>query len=212
MTPNDAKELGFKIRELANANRADWKSALPWERGFSIRAHLLAFMVTAFAGIIAGNGERIERVKPSVTPAWQTSSGAYIEVTGTYIATGDASVVLRMADDARPLVLLWDNQSGFQIGGLPRDVAELNGAATQKTVAWKLSIRDVNRETQRVKLETQNAGTWQLLESKEMVARGLREWVEERDAVLTFGLAGDVTLDAANVRLFRAEGTLLLVK
>jgi hypothetical protein len=119
-----------------------------------------------------------------------------------------------MADEKRPLTLVWGSCDGWQMGGLPRDFLEMEGArprAPQTMVTWRLTIRGLKRDAQRVKLETQNAGTWQVALEKELAVPGLRDWISERDGVLIFGFAGEVGLASANVRILR-ESTLFLLK
>jgi len=176
---------------------------------------LFAFMmtgITAFSKTMQ-TGERIEYVTNNIPPAWNETSGAYIEISGSYSVIGDASVVLRIADESRPLVLAWGSNDGFQMGGLPRDVAELEGERSREpqTVAWRLIIRGLKRNAQHLKLETQNSGAWQVVLEKDMVVRRLQEWISEKDGVLIFGLAGEVELNSAHVRMVQGS-TLFILK
>ena len=92
----------------------------------------LAFMMTGVAALannIAEPGERIVHFTNSVPPVWQESPTAHIVAEGVYLATGDSSVVLRLADEKRPLAVVFGSNDGWQVGGgLPRDVVELEGA------------------------------------------------------------------------------------
>ena len=139
----------------------------------------LAFMMTGAAAFsqTTGAGERIERVTLEIPPAWIESSGVRIEVSGSYTATGDASVLMRLSEEKQPFILTWQSFDGFQMGsGLPRDVAELEGERPREpqTVAWRLIIR-LKRGAQHVKLEILNAGAWQKALEKDVVLTGLRE-------------------------------------
>ena len=154
-------------------------------------------------------GERIERVTGNTE--WTDLDGAYVEVTARYIASGDSSVVLRMADESRPLTLTWGYFDGFQLGGLPRDFAAIGGNAPQPDVSFKLTIRGLKRPRQRIKVETLEAGTWRVVQEKDAQVRGLKEWISEKEGVLVFGLAGEVLLADVSVKMVK-ERTLFLVR
>ena len=184
----------------------------------------LAFMMTgtaAFSEILVGGfsstgaGERIERVTGNTPPVWTESEGAWIEITGRYVATGDASVILRLADENRPLSLVWSSLDGWQLlkpGALPQDLMEGGCPHPPQTdVTWRLIIRGLKRPQQRVRLETLQAEKFQPLVEKDVQVRGLQEWISEKDGVLVFGLAGGVLLADVSVKIIK-ERTLFLVK
>jgi hypothetical protein len=151
---------------------------------------------------------------PNTLPAWIGSDGAHIEVKGSYAATGDASVVLRVGDGNRPLTVVWGSLDGWQMGGLPRDFAEAGGGEPQTEAVWRVTIRGLRREAQRVKLETLDAGTgkWGVAVEKDAAVEGLENWLAERDGVLVFGFAGEAGLaSGASVRMVR-ESSLFLIK
>ena len=170
--------------------------------------------VGGFAG--TGYGERVEQVEPLALPAWLEEFGTRLEISGTFIqtATGEGSVVVRLLDNERPLVVAWHGATGFQLiapGGLPQNTPAVSTPSGTQTVVWRLRIHALQRSEQRLVLETQKTdNTWQVLIERKMSLHAVREWVES-GAVLTVGIAGPVALDNAGVRLFR-EGTLLLVK
>jgi hypothetical protein len=118
-----------------------------------------------------------------------------------------------VGDEKRPLTLVFGSLDGWRIGGLPRDFAEVKGELHREpqTVTWRVIIRGLSRDVKRVKLETQNAGMWQVVHEKDMVLPGLKNWISERDGELVFGFAGEVELADANVRIVR-DGTLFLAR
>ena len=163
-----------------------------------------------------GAGERMEQIVGVASPALGELNGVCVEISGRYIATADASAVLRvMTQDNRPLTLTWGYYDDFQIGGLPRDFVEMEGArprAPQTDVTWKLTIRGLKRSSQRVKLETMTAGKWVFVLEKEMALPNLRrQLANSEDITAVVGLAGAVSIENAKIRVFR-EGSLLILR
>jgi hypothetical protein len=157
-------------------------------------------------------GERIVRVMNNTT--W-LEEASVVEISASYVFTGDASVVLRLGDEPKPINLTWGSDDGFQLlQSLPHDFSELEGERPREpqATAWRLRFRQLKRPLQIVKLETFDAGAWQVaLETEIAAAQCLQHWVAEQNSVLIFGLAGEVLLEAASVDVYR-DGSLLLVR
>ena len=181
-------------------------------------AGTMAWANVIHVGGFAGNGvgERVEQVEPLALSAWREEFGTRLEITGTFVqtATGEGSVVVRLLDNNRPLIVAWHGATGFQLaapGRLPYNTPAVSTPSGTQTVVWRLRIHALHRSEQRLVLETQKMdNTWQVLVERKMSLHAVREWVEA-GAMLTVGIAGPVALDNAGVRFFR-EGTLLLVK
>jgi len=175
-------------------------------------AHII---IGGFAG--TGNGECVENVAPLAVPVWREEFGTRLEVSGTFYqtATGEASVVIRLFDDERPLTLAWHGAAGFQLllpGGLPHNAPTTPTPSAPQTIAWRLRVHAPQNPAQRLVLETrQPDGAWQVVLERKAVLPGVREWVEE-GGILTVGISGPLALGSdTHVRLFR-DGVLLMVK
>jgi hypothetical protein len=158
-------------------------------------------------------GERIEFITGNVMPVWLETAGAYVEVSGAFAthAAAEASAVVRMFDEGRPLALAWDSAGGWQMlqqGGLPQDL-EGERSREPQTMKWRLQVRGLQKSLQRLRLEVWDNGAWQRIAEQDMSVSGVRDWVDD-GGVLTVGLVGAELLDA-NVRVIR-ENTLLMVK
>jgi len=168
-------------------------------------------------GSVVG-GERIEQVVGDILPVWREETGVYVEVSGKYIATGDGSIVLRLADEKYPLTLAWNSAGNWQLLAprtMQRDFsAQATPSGGHVAATWRLRIRGLQRPLQRAQLAVLNAGRWEVVHEKNMALPGLREWVEE-GGILTVGIAGAVgavvEMEDANVRVIR-ENTLFLVR
>ena len=94
-----------------------------------------------------GTGERIEQVAGDVLPVWREETGVYVEVNGRYVATGDASIVLRMVDEKSPLTMVWNSAGNWQLlapGALQRDFSTQGGGNVAAT--WRLRLRGFTTE------------------------------------------------------------------
>ena len=159
-----------------------------------------------------GVGERIEQVISGVLPAWREGTGVYVEVGGRYVATGDGSIVLRMADEKSPLTLVWDSAGNWQLlspRALPRDF-EAQATPGGQTAIWRLRLRGLDKPLQRAQLAVLNAGAWEIVQEKETPLLGVQNWIDG-GGVLTVGLSGSVEMTDASVRVIR-EGSLFLVR
>ena len=164
--------------------------------------------------------EIVENVAGMYAPEWSQGAGTYIEVTGAFhqTETAEASVWIRLLDDALPLTLSWHGATGFQLiapGSLPQNIPATPTPSGPQTITFRLRIRSLQHPAQRLVLETkQPGGGWLKVLEKSMALNtiGAREWVEE-GGILRVGLAGPLawTGDATRVRLAR-EGSLFLVK
>ena len=168
-------------------------------------------MVGGFAA--RGGGERVERVVGNALPVWREEAGVYLEVSGRFVAAGEGSVVLRVADEKRPLTLVWSSTGSWQLlapGALPRDFSTQEMTSDGESATWRLRVRGLQRPLQRAELWVLSAGGWQVVCEKDVALPEVREWVEE-GGVLTVGVAGAAGLEDANVRVVR-EGVLFMVK
>lgn len=161
-----------------------------------------------------GSGERIEQVVGDALPVWQGDTGVYVELGGQFAAAGDASIVLRMADEKHPLMLVWNSAGHWRLvspGAVPRDFpAQAMPGTGVVTETWRLQIHGLHKPFQRVQLTVLNAGAWQVAMEKEMALPGLREWIEG-GGIVTAGIAGTAGMADTNVRVIR-NGTLFLVR
>jgi len=181
-------------------------------------AGTMAWANVIHVGGFAGNGvgERVEQVEPLALSAWREEFGTRLEITGTFVqtATGEGSVVVRLLDNNRPLIVAWHGATGFQLiapGGLQQNTPAVSTPSGTQTVVWRLRIHALQRSAQRLVLETQDTGgLWHIKLENKMSLHAVREWVEA-GAGVTVGIAGPVALEVLSVRFFR-EGTLLLVK
>ena len=180
----------------------------------------------ASANVIVGgftgtNGmETVENVAGVSAPEWSQGVGTFVEVTGTFVQTetAEASVWIRLLDEALPLTLSWHGAQGFQLVApetLPQNIPAVSVASGPQTVTFRLRVRSLQNSIQRLFLETrQPDGSWLKIFEKNMALNTVRarEWVEE-GGVLRVGIAGPVEWlgDSARVRVLR-DGTLFLVK
>ena len=207
-----------KIKLRAPCASAILTFALATVAGMLAHAHVI---VGGFAG--DGVGERVEEVAGLAAAQWLEEAGAGLEVKGTFVQheAGEASVVIRMFDSKRPVVLAWHGAAGFQCvrqGGLAANVPEVSTASGPQVVKWRLRARGVNNAAQWIFLEVQNeAGEYVEVFREQWVLQGVREWLEgahgkleEVGGILTVGIAGPVALRDTQVRVAR-DGTVLLV-
>jgi len=161
-------------------------------------------------------GEQMIHFTDSVIPVWP-ATGFYLEVSGQFVKTtpGEASVVMRLLDNARPLVVTYDSAEGggwtlVRQGDLPRDLADNTTPGGEKTVTWRIHVRKVQQSVQKIVLSELRAGTWEVVISQDLALQGLWEWVANQ-SIVTFGIAGPLVLENPRVRV-RREPTLFLVR
>ena len=164
--------------------------------------------------------ETVENVAGISAPEWSQGAGTYVEIMGSFVQTetAEASVYIRLLDEALPLTLSWHGAEGFQLaapGSLPHNMPAAPASSGPQTITFRLRIRSLQHPGQRLVLETrQPGGGWLKVLEKNMALdlNGAREWVEE-GGLLRVGIAGPVewTGDSTRVRVLR-EGTLLLIK
>ena len=172
-------------------------------------------LIGGFAGSV--NKERIEQVAGLVAPVWEDVIGMNVEVvfTLTQTAVGEATAVIRLLDEKRPLTLVFHSTAGFQLvppGGLLENTPANPSQGGPQTCTIKLRVHHLKSAVQTIVLsELQPDGKFLPMLIKTMALRDtLRPWVEA-GGELTVGLAGPIKISDADVKIFR-EGTLLLVR
>jgi hypothetical protein len=201
---------------LYNARDNMKMKAILWALAVSAVSAGMAALAGAVTGGFAGSAgrEQAGEVAGSLPPAWQERAGSFVEARGRFVQAGPgaASAFVRLFDAGRPLALLWEGASGFQVvfpGEFPLDGPVAAGGA--QTVEWRPRVRSPQSPVQRVVLETrQSNGGWQVVSDVKGVVRGVREWVEA-GGVLSVGLAGPVEWLDAGVRVW-SEGTVFMIR
>jgi tRNA G37 N-methylase TrmD len=74
---------------------------------------------------------------------------------------------------------------------------------------WRVRVRGFHKSVQRVQLAVLDGGRWEVVDERDVVVSGVREWVDE-GGILVAGRAGAVEMVDAGGRVVQ-EKTLFLV-